>query len=142
MSEKNKTVINQLYRYYNAEERKGGEWFLPELPMLESKAYGLAHLAIADQLQQLVTQLRTPVGEWIEVTPETLPKPHDLCVLLVAKGRGMFAFGKLNKEKEWYFIDYGGTPEPLYYLLLPVMTKEMHEKFEEWVEAQGKDEEL
>ena len=142
MRGKKPTVINQLFRYYKAKERDDGEWFLPEIPTSGNVKNNLAHLAIADQLQRLVTQLRLPGGEWIKVTPETLPNAHLLCVLFMAKGKKLFALGKLNSEKEWLFSDYSGRPEPLFYLPLPIMTKEMHKKWEMVMEDQAKDEEL
>lgn len=145
MKEKNKTVINQLYRYYEAKEREDGEWFLPELPMLESYAQGLSFVAIADQLQRLVTQLRLPAGEWIEVTPETLPEPWQVCTLLLSPrhGRKMFAVGGVDERGEWYLSNFlKEKARPLFYMILPETTDEMRKVLEVELEAETSDEEL
>lgn len=143
MSEKSKTVINQLYRYYKAKEREDGEWFLPESPMTESHVQGLAFLSIADQLQQLVGQLRLPGGEWIEVTPDTLPEPHRICALVMATERKIFAMGAVNSIGQWYLLNFPAErPYPLFYMLLPDMTAEMQGTREAMWLVQAKDEEL
>jgi hypothetical protein len=142
MSDKNKTVINQLYSYYSTKQ-KDGEWQLENLPMRESHVQGLALVTIADQVQRLVEQLRLPAGEWIEVTPETLPEAHRYCVLVMATGRKIFATGAINEVGEWYLVNFPAErPYPLFYMLLPDMTAEMQDAREAaWME-QAKGEEL
>jgi hypothetical protein len=142
MNDKSKAIINQLYSYYNVKQ-EDGEWQLEGVPMRESNIHGLALTTIADNLGKLVQQLRLPAGEWIEVTPETLPEPFTVCVMFMAKGGRIFALGALNVKGEWRFHNYTGTtPEPLYYLPIPRLTQEMNERWEAEVEAAATDGDL